>query len=234
MTAAVWRRRFSSGGSRSMRAASTACTVAGTCMLSQRLAPGDRPPAPRPAPASPPGCARSPPERRVALGARDQELLERRQAGVVPQQGLQELVGARRRQRVEPQLGVVGLAAPAVLVLRAVVDQQEQAGGRQALDQAVEQGLRLGIDPVQVFEDQQQGLHLAFAQQQALEGLEGALAALRGIEVPQRAVDRQRPAAPGAPGGSVLRVAIQGQQLPGDLGPDGARRRRGPRHGSSA
>ena len=30
MTAAVWRRRFSSDGNRSMRAASTACTVAGT------------------------------------------------------------------------------------------------------------------------------------------------------------------------------------------------------------
>ena len=30
ITAAVWSRRFSSGGSRSMRAASTACTVAGT------------------------------------------------------------------------------------------------------------------------------------------------------------------------------------------------------------
>ena len=34
ITAAVWSRRFSSGGRRSMRAASTACTVAGTRMLS--------------------------------------------------------------------------------------------------------------------------------------------------------------------------------------------------------
>ena len=98
---------------------------------------------------------------------------ERRQAGVVPQQGLQELVGARRRQRVEPQLRVVGLAAPAVLVLRAVVDQEQEPGRRQALDQAVEQGLRLGIDPVQILEDQQQRLHLAFAQQHALERRRG-------------------------------------------------------------
>ena len=37
MTAAVCRSCFSSGGSRSMRAASTACTVAGTCMVSKRL-----------------------------------------------------------------------------------------------------------------------------------------------------------------------------------------------------
>ena len=33
ITAAVWRRRFSSGGNRSIRAASTACTVAGTWMV---------------------------------------------------------------------------------------------------------------------------------------------------------------------------------------------------------
>ena len=38
ITAAVWSRRFSSGGSRSIRAASTACTVAGTCRLSSGLA----------------------------------------------------------------------------------------------------------------------------------------------------------------------------------------------------
>src|SRR5262249_38326469 len=38
ITAAVWRRRFSSAGSRSMRAASTACTVAGTCALRPRSA----------------------------------------------------------------------------------------------------------------------------------------------------------------------------------------------------
>ena len=128
----------------------------------------------------------------IALGARDQELLERRQAGVIPQQGLQELVRAGRRQRVEPQLRVVGLAAPAVLVLRAIVDQEQEAGRGQALDQAVEQGLGLRIDPVQVLEDQQQRLHLAFAQQQALEGVERALAALGRIELQKRAVLRQR------------------------------------------
>ena len=38
MTAAAWRRRFSSGGSRSMRAARTACTVAGTCRLTRGFA----------------------------------------------------------------------------------------------------------------------------------------------------------------------------------------------------
>jgi hypothetical protein len=42
------------------------------------------------------------------------------------------------------------------LALRAVVDEEQDAGGWQALDQTVEEGLRLGIDPVEVFKDQQQ------------------------------------------------------------------------------
>ena len=186
-------------------------------------APGDRPPARPPDP----GLHQRPhallQEEGIALGALDQELLERRQAGVVPQQGLEEFVGARRRQRVEPQLRVVGLAAPAVLVLRAVVDQEEDAGGGQALDQAVEQGLGLGVDPVQVFEDQEQGLHLAFAQQHPLERLEGALAALRRIEAPgtgcpPAGVQEREQRRDG-----LLEGLVQRQELPGDLGPDRAR-----------
>ena len=99
----------------------------------------------------------------VTLGALDQEPLERHQAGIVPQEGLQQFLGARGGQGVEPELGVVSLVPPAVLVLRAVVDEQEQAGGGQALDQAVEDRLGLGVDPVQVLEDQEQRLYLALA-----------------------------------------------------------------------
>jgi hypothetical protein len=58
-------------------------------------------------------------------------------------------------------LRVIGLAAPAVLILGAIIDQEEEPGGRQALNQAVQEGLRLGIDPVQVLEDDEQRLHLA-------------------------------------------------------------------------
>ena len=46
ITVAVWSRRFSSNGRRSMRAASTVCTVAGTCTVGGR-APDDRPLVPR-------------------------------------------------------------------------------------------------------------------------------------------------------------------------------------------
>jgi hypothetical protein len=65
-----------------------------------------------------------------------------------------------------------------VLVLRAIVDQEGQAGGRQALDEAVEAGLRLAIEPVQVFDDDEQWLPLAGPQQQPRERLQDALAAL--------------------------------------------------------
>jgi hypothetical protein len=122
----------------------------------------------------------------------DQQPLERRQAGVLPQQGVEEGLGARWWQRIEPQLRIVGFAAPAVLVLGAVVDQQQEASCRQAVDEAVEQGLGLGIDPVQILEDQQQWLHLALAQQHALECLQGALAALGGLERAEGAVVGQR------------------------------------------
>ena len=73
-----------------------------------------------------------------------------------PQEGLRELVGTRRGQGVQAELHIVGLAAPAMLA-RPIIDQKQQPGCRQALDQVVEQGLGLGIDPVQVFEDQHQG-----------------------------------------------------------------------------
>jgi hypothetical protein len=50
--------------------------------------------------------------------------------------------------------------------------------------------LRLGIDPVQVLEDQQQRLHLTFAQQHALERIECTLAALGRIQPQEGAVLR--------------------------------------------
>src|SRR5262249_46899095 len=127
ITAAVCRRRFSSGGSRSIRAASTACTVAATLAVRTGRAARERPAPPRPGKHPGLGQGGHPlsQEEGVALGACNQQLFERFQAGGGPQEGLQELVGPRRRQWIQPQLRVVGLAAPAVLILRAIVDQEE-------------------------------------------------------------------------------------------------------------
>ena len=102
-------------------------------------------------------------EEGIALGALDQQLGERCQAGVIPQECSEEGVSTRWGQGVQPHLRVVGLAPPAVPVVRSVVDQQEQARRRQTLTQALQQRLGLGIQPVQILADQQQGLHLALA-----------------------------------------------------------------------
>ena len=109
-----------------MRAARTACTVAGICMVGKgvRQAIGPR------LAYQGPGLHQRPhallQEEGIALGALDQELREGCQTRVIPQEGLEEGVGTRRGQGVQPQLRVVGLAPPAVPVVRPVVDQQQQ------------------------------------------------------------------------------------------------------------
>ena len=130
---------------------------------------------------------------------------------------MQQGLGACGRQRVEPELGVVGFIAPAMLVLGAVVDQQEQAGGGQALHQAIEERLGLRVNPVQVLEDQQEGLHLALPQEQTLEGVQGALAALRRIEalplwILHRHLQEGQEGRQGRPEGRIQR-----EQPPGEL-----------------
>ena len=63
-------------------------------------------------------------EEGIALGLLDQEVLDRLQLGGIPYQSLQELLGGLDREWVEPELSVIGLTAPGVLILRAVVDEQ--------------------------------------------------------------------------------------------------------------
>ena len=136
-----------------------------------------RPPLPRQRPRLHQGPHRLLQEERVA--PLHQHLRQGRQPGVRAEQRRQQLRRALGGQAVEPELGVGRLAAPAVLVLGAVVDQEQEAGGPEALHEAVQQGLGLAVDPVQVLEDHQQRLHLALPQQQALDRVERALAALR-------------------------------------------------------
>jgi hypothetical protein len=77
-------------------------------------------------------------EEGVPLGPLDQHPRERLEGPVLAQQGVEQRFGALWWQRVDPQLEVVGLAAPGVLVLGPVVDEEQDAGRRQALDEAVE------------------------------------------------------------------------------------------------
>ena len=138
------------------------------------------------------------------------EILESRSRS---EQRLQQLLRARRRQRVEPHLLVVRLAPPAVPVLRPVVCQQEQPRRRNALDQQVQPRLRLRIDPVQVLDHEQHRLDLALPQHEALQRLQRLPPSLWGIEprplgildrhVEQREERRQR----------GLQRAVQRQEL---------------------
>ena len=143
---------------------------------------------------------------------RNEELRERLQTGVVPHEGVQESVGAHRGQRVKPELGIVRLAAPAVLVLRAIVDQQQESGRRQALDEAVEQGLRLGIDPVQILKDQEQGLHLDFRAAAPASGRR--VHAAGRVKRQKRAVLRQRVQERQQGGNGLLEGGVERQHLP--------------------
>jgi hypothetical protein len=101
-------------------------------------------------------------EQGIALGPREKEPLQEIEAGVAPEQRLQQFGRSLRRERVQPELAVVRLPAPAVPVFRPVIEEQ-QPGRRQALDQAVEHRLRLGVDPVEVLEHDQQWLDLALS-----------------------------------------------------------------------
>jgi hypothetical protein len=75
---------------------------------------------------------------------------------------------------------------------------------------------------VHVVTHQEQGLPLAFAQQQALEPLERALAALRRVELPKGAIVWERVQEREQGGEGVLEGLVERDDLPGHLGPDGA------------
>jgi hypothetical protein len=141
----------------------------------------------------------------------DQQPLEGLHRRVVAQESGQELASALGRERVEPQLAVVRLAHPAVLVLGPVVDEQEEPGRGQTLDQAVEQGLRLGID------DHEHGLPPALPQQEVLDGVEGVLAALVGIERLPRGVFDRHVKQGEQRRHRRLQGLVQGEQLPRHL-----------------
>src|SRR5712691_5711578 len=112
---------------------------------------------------------------RVAFGPAGQEPLEGPKLRTVAQETTKQLLGGRWRQGVDPELAVVGLPAPAVLVLGPVVDEEQQARRREALHEAVEESLGFRIDPVEVLEDGHHGLHLTLPKEQPLDTVEGAL-----------------------------------------------------------
>jgi hypothetical protein len=69
-----------------------------------------------------------------------------------------------------------------MLELGTVGEEEQEAGRRQAVDESVQKCLRLAVDPVEVLDDQEEGLDAALPEPQVLEGGQRALPALRRIE----------------------------------------------------
>ena len=70
-----------------------------------------------------------------------------------------------------------------MLVLGAIVHREQGGGGGQALHEGVEEDLGLRVDPVQVLEDEEQGLIAAFAEEHEANGLRRQRAAPSQIEL---------------------------------------------------
>jgi hypothetical protein len=101
---------------------------------------------------------------------------------ILAEQGRQQLLGTLGRQGIDAQLEVVGLAPPPVLVLGSVVGEEQDSCSGQTVHETVEQRLGLGVDPVEVLDDQQHGLDLALPEEQALDRVQSLPSTLRRIE----------------------------------------------------
>ena len=110
-----------------------------------------------------------------------------------------------------------------MVVLRPVVDEQEDSRRRKARHQRVEEALGVGIDPVKVFEYQAQRLDLALPEEHAPQAVYGPPAALPGVEgVPRGVVGRHVQEGKEARHHGSQRL-VERQELARDLLPDAAR-----------
>jgi hypothetical protein len=69
-------------------------------------------------------------------------------------------------------------------ILGAIVDEQQHAMIREPIDQAPKKGRGLGIDPVQVLDDETEWLNATLRQEQAPQPIQDPRAALGRVEVP--------------------------------------------------
>src|SRR5262245_14583075 len=80
-------------------------------------------------------------EKRVPLCPFDQKLLERLKPVVIPQNRIENLPRALGRQRIKPELGVISLVGPTMLVFWSIIDQEEEPARRQTFHQALQHRL---------------------------------------------------------------------------------------------
>src|SRR5262249_40642590 len=159
-------------------------------------------------------------EQRIPFGPGDEQRLEDVETRVLSYQCAEKLVSARGRQRVDPKLAVVRLGAPPVLVLRAIVHRQQNRRRRKIFDETVEKRLRLGIDPVEIFKDDEQRLHLAFAQQHRFYRGQRAPPPIRRIEREKWTVPWERIEKPEDGRDRFIQCLVERQEVTDHLGAD--------------
>ena len=135
----------------------------------------------RPAPSFRPGV-RTVSSRNDGLPRRTSSPLSGPSPAWSPSSASQQHLGALREQPVQTNLTVVSFAAPGVLVFGAIGHEQQQARRAEAVDERVEDRLRLAVDPVEILEDDDERLLARLPQQEPSHGIVGALAALLGAQ----------------------------------------------------
>ncbi len=156
-------------------------------------------------------------EKGVALGLLEDEQFEGHESGIIAQQGSEQSLGFDLAQGIQPQLGVVASVAPARLILGPVVHEEENPPACHAVDEKREESLGLAVEPLQVLEQEFDGLVEALAHQQSLDCLESALAPDLGVHVRQCRTRRADPQQIEQVGQQVFQTALQVQHLAGDL-----------------
>ena len=104
-----------------------------------------------------------------------------------------------------------------MLILGSVVDEEKDPSRGQAVHKAVEKCLGLGGDPVKVFEEEDQRLHLTFPDQQPPQRLERALPPSGWVEGLPLAVPYFHVQEGEQGRQEWLEAAVERQELAGDL-----------------
>ena len=157
MTAAISSICLSSAGSRSMRAESSACTVAGissrASVPASRYGPRGRLRA-RPLDQAPDALLE---EERIASRPLDQQPLERAEPGSRPRRRSSSAVACSGPSGVMRRGRNHGFRPHSCSYSRAEGDEQDEARRGHTIDERVQHRLRLAVGPVQILAHQQQG-----------------------------------------------------------------------------
>src|SRR5215813_636932 len=121
-------------------------------------------------------------EEGVSLGSHGQHRLQRCQRLVVTHQDVEQFLGTLGKERIDSELAVVPLRAPAVPVFGAIGDEKEETSSGETAHEGVQEHLCLRVDPLEILEDEEQRVGRAFSKYESFYSVEGALPALLRVE----------------------------------------------------